>query len=137
MRSSSCQSFSQIRPLLLELLPQKPQNWAQFCPALKKVIWKVKIWKVKSRMGNTQKLKLVDPQTADVCQCYKLCENLGWPFGRAPRVNLVQIFQTAWKRTNKYQCLASFCNNQCFQMIFFQMIQHKILHLKMELVFVC
>ena len=72
MRSSSCQNFSQIRPLLPELLPQKPQNWAQFGPALKKVIWKVK-----SRMGNTQKLELVDPQTADVCQCYKLCENLG------------------------------------------------------------
>ena len=134
MRSSSGQSFSQIRPLLPDLLPQNPPKLGPIWSSTKKSRG---IWKVKSRMGNTQKLKLVDPQTVDVCWCYKLCKNLGWSFGRARRINLVQIFQTAQKLTNKYQGLASFCNNQCFQMIFFQMIQHKILHLKMELVFVC
>ena len=56
MRSSSGQSFSQIRPLLPELLPQSPPKLGPIWSSTKKSRG---IWKVKSRMVNTQKLKLV------------------------------------------------------------------------------
>ena len=38
------------------------------------------IQKVKSRMENTQKLKLMDPETMDRWSYYSLCKNLCWAF---------------------------------------------------------
>lgn len=64
MRSRSYQNFSSIKPLLPELLSKNTQNWAQFGPAPQKVRG---IRKAKSRAGNTQNLKLVDPQTMEEC----------------------------------------------------------------------
>ena len=62
MRRSSDQNFSSIKPVLPELWSKNTQNWTQFGPAPQKSRG---IRKVKSRAGNTQNLKLVDPQTME------------------------------------------------------------------------
>ena len=46
------------------------------------------IQKVKSRMANTQTLKLMDSKTMSKWPYYRLCDNLYWPFRLAPGGNL-------------------------------------------------
>ena len=89
MRTSFGENFSQIRTFLWELLPKKSQNWAQLGHQAKKTRC---IFQVKSRTTNTQKLKIVDPQTMEKWGSYRLCEIFCGPFGRTPGGNLGPFF---------------------------------------------
>ena len=60
------------------------------------------IFWVKSRTRNTQKLKVMDPETAGGWSYYRLCEIFCGPFGWAPGGNLDPIFQIGPKLTDNF-----------------------------------
>ena len=91
---SNSQNFSFIRPFLRELLPKKPSNWAQLGLEPQN---NSGFRRVKSRMINTQKLRVVDPETMSGWSYYILYEIFCQPFGQALK--------------HTFQGMASFWNN--------------------------
>ena len=108
IRTISGQNFSLIWLHLPELLPKQTPN---FGPIVSQTPKNSGFRKGKLRTTNTQKLKVVDPETMGGWSYYRLIDTFCGPFGLAPRGNLWPIFQIGPKRTNKFQGLASFCNN--------------------------
>ena len=67
MRTTCAQNLSIIGGYLLEYCPQNPPKLGLIGSQAPKMRG---IFQVKSRMANTQKVKLVDPQTMEKCRCY-------------------------------------------------------------------
>ena len=116
MRTISSPNFSIIGLYLPELLPKKNPKWAQLCPEPQKNSGSRK---VNSRMKNSQKLKVVDPETMEKCACFRACEIFFGPFRLAPGGNLGPFFQIGPKRTNNFQGLPNFWHNYSFEIFFF------------------
>ena len=89
-RTISSPNLTLIRLYLPELLHPNPPNWAQLGQQVKK---NRSIFRVKLRMTNIHKLKVVDPETMEKCGCLRLCEIFCGLFGPTPEGNLGPIFQ--------------------------------------------
>ena len=108
MRTTCGPNFIEIGLYLQVLWPPNPPNWAQFGKTPKK---RRGIFRVKSRTTNTQKLKVVDPESVDLWSYYALCEILCGPFGWAPGGNLGPRLEIFGKLTDHFGGPPNFRNN--------------------------